>query len=384
MRMSRQLPSPEDLKPRWLHTVRDLVEWLDDLSPGEPVAVDSEFERTHTFYARPGLVQLATDRDACLVEPSVAEGCEAFRAFLSNPRQTKLLYAMSEDLDLFREWLRVEPAGVLDLQLGVALAGEGLSKGFARVMEAHFDITLDKALTRSDWLARPLSAAQERYALADVYYLLPLHEQLMRTLEVCGLLDALVEESETFAREQLLQQREIDDYYLRLRGGWKLGPQQQQILRRLCIWREHLCRSLDRPRSRVVADKLLLAIADTLPRTLTSLGGIDGMPPVVVRKHGGVILEVIEEELATPDADIALIEAPLSRDEQACYRNVKSALEKLLQGMPVPPELLAPRRKLEPGVREGLRDGGVPAFLREGWRGKLLADHIRQLETYFQ
>lgn len=384
MTVKRQLPPPEALRPRWLETTADLVEWLDELAPGEPVAIDSEFERTRTFYARPGLVQIATDRDGCLVEPEVIESCRAFHDFLADPERQKLLYAMSEDLDLFREWLKVEPAGVIDLQIGAALAGDGLSTGFARIIASRFDIVLDKELTRSDWLARPLSPAQQQYALADVYYLLPLHEQLMQTLEACGLREALYEESETFAREQLRQQREIDEYYLRLRGGWKLGPQQQQVLRALCIWRERLCRHLDRPRSRVVADKLLLAIADTLPRTRPSLARVEGMPPVVVRKHAKTILEIIEQELASPESDPVLIEPPLSREEQACYRSLKAALEKALHGMPVPTELLAPRRRLEPGVREGLRRSEVPQFLREGWRGRLLADHIGQLESLFR
>ena len=39
---------------------------------------------------------------------------------------------------------------------------------------------------RSDWRARPLSPAQERYAWEDVHYLLPLHELLAERLERVG------------------------------------------------------------------------------------------------------------------------------------------------------------------------------------------------------
>lgn len=99
------------------------------------------------------------------MDPSVAEQSRRFREILADPTTPKLLYAMSEDLELFRQWLNIEPAGVIDLQIGAAMAGAGFSLGYARLVETLFGETLDKSVTRSDWLARPLSDAQQRYAM---------------------------------------------------------------------------------------------------------------------------------------------------------------------------------------------------------------------------
>ncbi len=377
-------PRPESIHPQWLNDVNALDSWLGELADGQPVGLDSEFERTSTFYARPGLVQLAAGEQAWLVEPEIVAASNAFREFLTDPERPKLLYAMSEDLDLFREWLGVLPQGLIDLQLAGAFSGYGMSVGFAGMVEQVLSIELDKGQTRSDWLQRPLTDAQQRYAMADALYLLPLFEHFRGYLRLQGRMEALVEESASFARDQAAQGDE-QTYYLRVRGGWHLSPERQAVLRSLCEWRERRCRELDRPRGHVVGDKLLIAIAEKSPRDLQSLARIEGIPAVVVRKHGEAMLDVIERSLAQGGApDMTLIAAPLSRSEQQCFRATKQILNNALRDTGIPVELMAPRRRLEPEIRAGLEDGQVPAMLCTGWRGKLLNDWKPQLQELFQ
>src|SRR5690554_1385304 len=160
-------PVPPVQTPQWLETVEDLDIWLEKYRH-QPLALDTEFERVSTFYPIPGLVQLGAGDSLRLVEPSVVERSDRFRERLADPQRPKLLYAMGEDLELFRHWLSLEPAGMLDLQIGAALAGAGFSVGYGRLVETLFGETLDKSATRSDWLARPLSDEQLRYALDDI------------------------------------------------------------------------------------------------------------------------------------------------------------------------------------------------------------------------
>ena len=134
----------------WIREPDDLDRWLAE-GQGEPLALDTEFERVNTFFPIPGLVQLGMGQRFCLVDPSVAEASEGFRNALTDPDTPKLLYAMSEDLELFRHWLQLEPEGILDLQIGAALAGAGFSVGYARLVETLFGESLDKSATRSEY-----------------------------------------------------------------------------------------------------------------------------------------------------------------------------------------------------------------------------------------
>ncbi len=359
-------PSPDRI--HWLTDAAALDQWLANVGTG-PLALDTEFERVNTFYPIPGLVQLGVDGQFCLVDPGVAEASQRFRELLANPDVPKLLYAMSEDLELFRHWLGLQPKGVIDLQIGAALAGEGFSMGYARLVESLFGETLDKSATRSDWLARPLSDAQQRYAIDDIRFLEPMHQWLQDRLEQRGLAHALVEESARFA-EELASQDDPRNHYLKLRGGWALSTQQQAILQVLAEWRELECQRQDRPRNRVFADALLIAVAERSPDSLPALANIQGVPSGAVRRHGATLLQLVEKGRGADAAGLTRIAPPLTRDQQGFLKTLKRLFKKAAEAADIPIELLAPRKRLEKVVQDRSLSG--QAFF-QGWREQILA-----------
>lgn len=359
----------------WIREPEDLDRWLAG-GEGEFLALDTEFERVNTFFPIPGLVQLGLGGEYCLVDPGVAEQSGEFRRILADADSPKLLYAMSEDLELFRHWLQLEPAGVVDLQIGAALAGAGFSMGYARLVETLFGETLDKSATRSDWVSRPLSAAQERYALDDIRFLAPMYEWVVANLQERNLEQALYDESARFAAE-LSGQDDPQNHYLKLRGGWSLNPQQQVVLQKLVCWREDESRHRDRPRGRVVADPLLIAIAERLPDSLRALSNIQGLPQPVTRRYGDTILQLIAEGREADATNLPKIAAPLTREEQAFYKQLKRLIVKAAEAADVPVELLAPRKRLEAVVHQ--RDLSAGLFT-SGWRSQIIAPVREQLE----
>lgn len=363
--------APVQAPVRWISNSGDLDAWL-KARPDAMLALDTEFERVSTFFPIPGLVQLGLDDDFCLVDPSVAEQSAMFCSMLADPDRPKLLYAMSEDLELFRHWLDLEPAGLLDLQIGAALAGAGFSVGYARLVETLFGETLDKSATRSDWLARPLTARQERYALDDVRFLKPLYHWVMAGLDSKGLAPALAEESARFAHD-LGSHNDPDEYYLKIRGGWQLSPAAQAVLQALAAWRETECRLRDRPRNRILSDPLLIAIADRLPGSTGELAAIRDLPPVVVRRYGDRLLALVDQGQQNRQATFGPVDPPLTREEQGLYKQVKRALAGVAENHDVPIELLSPRRRLEAIIRSRGQAGTTGlGTLREGWRGDLI------------
>lgn len=354
----------------WLTTPAALDAWLETLDPAQPLALDSEFERSTTFFPRPGLLQLAVGQDCRLVEPCAAEGSRMLRGRLESPAQDKLVYAMSEDVELLRHWLGVEVRGVLDLQIALALTGQGFSVGYARAVESVLGEVLDKAQTRSDWIRRPLTVEQEAYALADVQHLTPLWHKLGAQLQVRGLIDALREESARMV-ENVLHEDPPELHYRRLRGGWRLNARQQRIVQRLVAWREQQCRSADVPRNRVLGDGPLLGVAQRVPASLAALGQIADMHPRSVRQYGEQILAIVSaaqrEPPLTPDERIP---SPLSREDQDRYRELRDELTRLADLYAIPIELLAPRRLLEESVRQG-QELDTMSWLNQGWRASV-------------
>lgn len=359
----------------WITDPAELDDWL-DANPDEPLALDTEFERVNTFYPIPGLVQLGLGDEYRLIDPSVAEGSARFREILADPDRRKLLYAMSEDLELFRHWLSLEPAGVIDLQIGAAMAGAGFSMGYARLVEQLFGETLDKSATRSDWLARPLSAAQEQYATDDIRFLKPIYEWVWNALGEKNLVDAVIEESARFS-EDLAGQDDPQNHYRKLRGGWALSRQQQAVLKALVYWRELEARERDRPRGRVVADALLISIVEKLPDSVRALSNVQGLPSVVVRRYGDHMVELIRVAASEDNSTIKVIPSPLSRQDQMLYKQLKRLMVEAADARDIPVELLAPRKRLEAVLQTG--DLSVGLF-SDGWRQEVIAPVQSRLE----
>lgn len=370
--------APEQI--HWIKDASELDAWLGRYE-GRPLALDTEFERVRTFYPIPGLVQLGCGGDYCLADPAVAEASDLFREVLEDSSRIKLLYAMSEDLELFRHWLGVTPAGMLDLQIGAAMAGAGFSVGYAKLVERLFGEALDKSASRSDWLSRPLSETQQRYALDDVRFLEPLYDWLRDTLEEKGLAEAMAEESTRFAGE-LAAQDDPDMHYLRLRGGWALNEDAQRLLRALVIWRETTAREKDRPRSRVVPDSALIALAEARPDSLPGLSRIPDLSSGIIRRYGDRLLAILATDPAGLAPLPARIPGPLTRDQQMLYKQLKKRVVSVAEARDIPIELLAPRRRLEAMIHlaaagEDPCSGGL---FEEKWRRDLLAplqDDIR-------
>ena len=77
------------------------------------IGVDTEFERTRTFYARPALLQLSDGHSTWLVDPLAIDDLAALGELLACPDTLKVLHACSEDLEVLERsaGARPEPTG---------------------------------------------------------------------------------------------------------------------------------------------------------------------------------------------------------------------------------------------------------------------------------
>ena len=155
-------------------------------SAARVIGVDTEFFRERTYYPLPALVQVADGDGVVIVDPLRISDFTPLAAVLADASIVKLIHACSEDLEVLELLTGAVPRGVLDTQLAGAFAGHGYSLGYRSLVKALMDVVLDKGETRSNWLGRPLSPTQLRYAALDVVYLLPMHRRLSQELSALG------------------------------------------------------------------------------------------------------------------------------------------------------------------------------------------------------
>ena len=77
---------------------------------------------------------------------------------------------------------------IFDTQIANSLLGGDFSIGYQGLVEQEMEIVLNKNETRSNWIRRPLSDSQLKYAVLDVEYLIYLYkiqiEELLNTTKL--------------------------------------------------------------------------------------------------------------------------------------------------------------------------------------------------------
>ncbi len=354
------------------------------------VAVDTEFVRTDTFYAKLGLIQLS-DGDQCwLIDPLAVSDLSPLTQMFRNPAITKIFHAPSEDLEILMSALDCLPAPLFDTQVAAALTGFGFSRGYAALVKTLLAVELDKHETRSDWVKRPLTNQQLHYASEDVYYLAALYPLLHSRLEQMNRSPWMAEEMQSLLMKSA-EAEDADSYYLKIKAAWQLDRSRLQLLQRLCSWREREARQRDRPRNRIVADKLLFEIARTQPGTIRELRNLEGVHPRTVRVFGETLIGLVAKAGGDSCHHLEPVEQPLPKSAAPVLKKLRATVLTASQEHDLPPEVLATRRDLETiarSIREN-RAQLLPDKLLTGWRFRVvgaslldLAQHIQQSTSH--
>lgn len=355
------------LNYQWIDSNAKLADVCQNARTKAAVALDTEFVRTRTFYPKLGLIQLFDGEQTSLIDPLAIDDFTPFIDLLRSP-VVKVLHSCSEDLEVFKHAFGTLPSLMADTQIMAGFAGLGVSLGFAKLVEQHFALTLDKAAARTDWLARPLSAEQCRYAAADVYYLLPIYFALQEKLEQNGWLAAMNEECETLLQKRM-KETDPSKLYRDIGNAWQLDSAQLAVLQVLAKWRWEEAKKRDLALNFVVKEQSLLQIAKICPKHTASL--LEFMHPNEVRIHGKKILWLVEQGLAVPLADYP---EPISRfyDDPNYKRFLKQAQAMLATVQPanLAAEMFSSKRQLTQ-LFIWLKNGQPPEKspeLLNGWR----------------
>ncbi|MFZ5724716.1 MAG: ribonuclease D [Pseudomonadota bacterium] len=346
------------------------------LAAAPALAVDTEFVRRTTFHARPGLLQLSAGDGEFLVDLVALPEPEALRPLFLAPGPLKVMHSCSEDLEVLKRLFGALPGSLVDTQVAAAMLGHPLQTSYQKIVRAVLDIEVPKDETQSDWTARPLSESQLSYAALDVRHLLPLWRQLEDGLRARGRIGWLEEDC---ARLLADAGREPvpGEYYRQIGSAWRLRPASLDLLAVLAAWREVTARQVDKPRSHVVPDGVLLAVAQRRPDSAAQLRNIADLHPSSLRRYGDDLLRLVREAASRdPVARVAPLPPPLPREAKPVLTALREEATRVAGELGVEVEVLVRRRHLEALV-ESVRAGTpeLPVAL-SGWRRPVIGDRL--------
>lgn len=330
------------------------------------IALDTEFVREKTYWPQLALVQIAipegdaVDRGRILlVDPLVPGMPAALARILRDRRIEKLMHSAGEDLIALRHTCDALPEPLFDTQTAAALCGVGAGLGYQKLVLGLLGEEVDKGETRSDWLRRPLSASQLRYAADDVRHLHRLHETLTARLDAQGR-RAWLEEDCARALANATEDALEPWPHLALRSAQFLDAAAQARLLRLLRWRERYARDHDRPRTWILDNELAYALARKTVRDVAALQTWLDAQPKSPRRLAAAIWQALD----TPLADEARM--PLARGDDRdrdAFKRLQQTVAELSARLDLPDGVLASRRWLE-----ALQDGQDWPGALAGWR----------------
>lgn len=353
--------------------LRDLVE---QLRKAPAVAIDTEFMRERTYFARLCLIQLGTDDIHAIVDPLAFDDLSPLCELLTDPAVIKVFHAGSQDLEIFYRLCGHATVPVFDTQIAATLAGFPQQVGYGALVKELLGVSLDKGDTYTDWGRRPLSDTQVEYAINDVRYLPEVHRRLMDELTREGRVPWLQAD---FARleDPATYEPVPEEQWRRVKRISSLNRRQLAVAREVAAWRENEAQRRDVPKRWILGDESVVEIARRAPATAAEVGAIRGVADKAGKGAQRGIAEAVSRALLVSDAEL-----PSLTKRRRPVGDIDAAVDLMVavvrlrareHGVAMP--LLASREDLE-RLAGGDREASV---LLEGWRRKMVGEELCRL-----
>jgi ribonuclease D len=282
-------------------TSSDLARFCDALRDAPFIAVDTEFVRERTYFARLCLVQVAHGDDAAVIDMLAPKlDIAPLTELLCNTGAVKVLHSASQDMEIFFHTLGQLPAPLFDTQIAASVCGHGEQPGYAALVGALLGVRIDKASQVTDWALRPMTDRQIRYALEDVTHLCRVYSLLVDELEQTG--------RGPWIAEEVAALLDPARYELRPREVWRriklrhANRKALAVLREIAAWREETAIRRNLPSGWVLRDEALTEIAMHAPADVSQLARVRALKPEFARgADGEALLAAVDRALALPE-----------------------------------------------------------------------------------
>ena len=254
-----------------------LYSLVSKLSRTEHIAIDTESNSFYAYFERVCLIQVSTLSDDYIIDPLLLEDLEPFGEILANPALEKIIHAASNDILGLKRNFGFHVSNLFDTAIACKLLGYK-QLGLAKILQDHFDVTLDKKFQRCDWGRRPLREEQIDYARLDTHYLIPLRHELAVSLRERELWEQAKEAFDRQCEQEAHEKPFHPDGFINIKGARSLDSTGKRILKALYVYRENEAQRRDRAPFRIMSNETLLRLARTRPHSMRAFSQTKGLP----------------------------------------------------------------------------------------------------------
>ena len=362
---------------QFIQQQQDLTPVLEKMDRNEVYGLDTEFIKVDTLWPKLGVFQINVENNVYLLDGTTLDLTEFWNKLFR--AQQNVFHACSEDIDLIYHYAQHKTLNnVCDTQVRMSFLGHGLQVSYQNALKQMLDVDIDKGETRSNWLARPLSPAQLSYAANDVLYLMNLSEKVKQELDSKSLLHFALEDCQHLTQE-IATETPLHLLYQDI-GNYRHSRRQLMQLQQLAVWREHMVKALNTPRSFILKNSSMIDLVEKNPKNAFQLSGVKDIRQNVVREHGKTILDLVK--FLPEQADWPLRMArPIRHSSKDVGEKIDHLIQNVVNETSIPKEVLM-RKKWMNALHQHVvfhnDEQDLPDYLL-GWRYDLLTQPLIQL-----
>ena len=349
-----------------------LISIVEELSNSDIYAIDTEFHREKTYFAKLALIQLRWSDRLAIIDPLNLDLSVLSKIFHSN--SVAVFHAGSQDLEILHRAAGAVPRSIFDTQIAAGFLGMR-TPSLSSLHENLLGLKLTKGDRLTDWLQRPLKESQLQYAASDVRYLLELHQVLTERLVKLKRYEWAEAEFVTFLEKR---QKLIDpkDAWQRIKEAKHLNKQARGVAQALAEWRELAAQKNDIPNRYIMSDLALVGIAQRKPTKLSDLKNIRGFDYAQYQKEKGQhLLKIVEKGLkADPVPSLKSRKKSLAPEMRPAVTLLSAWLSQFATDQNIDPALLGSRADIEELLR-----GESDSRLQVGWRHEEVGEQVDNL-----
>lgn len=252
---------------------QEILEFCNRLSKESFIAVDTEFMRENTYWPKLCLIQLASEKEAKIIDPLIEKiDLRPIDNLMQNHQIIKIFHSGRQDIEIFYKMSGKIPKPIFDTQIAAMVCGFGESVGYEKLVDKILNKKIDKSSRFSNWAKRPLTKKQLKYAIGDVTHLFEIYPILNKEIVEKGrtswlkdeLKILLSENTYDVSPEKAYKRLKIRSYDIKTRA----------VTYQLALWREKKAQLNNIPRGRILRDDIIYELASIKPKSINDINNM--------------------------------------------------------------------------------------------------------------
>jgi len=279
------------LKYKFIDSDAELKNVCDDLLKEKIIGVDLEADSMHCFKEKICLIQVATAKEAFLIDPFEIKEVSSFINMLENNDVIKVFHGADFDIRSLDRDYHVQVQNLFDTEIACRFLGIR-ERGLAALLKRNFNVDADKKYQKADWAKRPLKQGMIQYCVGDVAYLVKLHDIIHQKLVSMGRLSWAKEEFEI--QEQVrYENNHVLPLFRKFKGAGKMDSRSLAVLENLLQVRLSIAKKKDQPLFKIMSNSSLMTMAHEKPVTIDQMLRIRAISPKQADMYGKLCQEAI-------------------------------------------------------------------------------------------